>query len=77
MFAHEFPPVQVRSPNCPGCCNSIICSGDGDGEQKQSLHKHGLKNLDLALKPVFGVILQAKAGKVGCLFNTHTHTRNE
>lgn len=58
MLAHEFPPVQVWSPNCPGFCCSIVCSGDGDGEQKQSLHKHSLKDSDLALKPVFGMILQ-------------------
>lgn len=76
MLAHEFPPVQVRSSNCPGFCNSIICSRDGGGGQKQSLFKRGLKNSDLALKPVFGVILQPKAGKVGYHFSTHLMNSN-
>lgn len=74
MLAHEFPPVQVCSPNCPGFCDSVFCSGDGDREHKQILYKHGLQNSDRALKPVFGVMVQPKSGKAGYLFK---HTHNE
>lgn len=76
VLAHEFPPVQVWSPNCPGFCSSNVCSRDGDREQKQSLYKHSLKNLDLAPTPVFGVILQPKAWRVGYLFNTQLMNSN-
>lgn len=24
VLAHEFPPVQVWSPNCPGFCDSVV-----------------------------------------------------
>lgn len=68
MLAHEFPPVQVWFPGCPGFCDSVVCSGDGDREHKQILYKRGLQNSGLALKPEFGVIMQLKSGKAGYLF---------
>lgn len=71
VLAHKFLPVWVGSPNCPGFCGSIVFSGVGDREHKQILcwfTKHGLQNSDLALKPVFGVIMQPKSGKAGYVF---------
>lgn len=44
---------------------------DGDEKQKQRLYKHSLKNSDLALQPVFGVLLQPRAGKVARTFLTY------
>lgn len=68
MLAHKSPPVWVWFPDCPGFCDSVVCSGVGDREHKQILYKHGLQNSDLALKPVFGVIMQPKSGKAGYVF---------
>lgn len=68
VLAHKSPPVWVWSPDCPGFCDSVVCSGVGDREHKQILYKHGLQNSDLALKPVFGVIMQPKSGKAGYVF---------
>lgn len=71
MLALEFSPVQVWSPNCPGFCDSIVCSGHGDGERR-----HGLRKSNLALQPVVGVLLQPMAGKAGDVFSTPLMNNN-
>lgn len=63
MLAHEFPLIQVWSPNCPGFCNSIVCY-----VEVMEKWKHGLRNSNRALKPAVGVLLQPMARKVGYLF---------